>query len=338
MKPRYAAVVILFSVIISPVAFSLYVPENTVENSTHQSELNQSFYASDIAETVYQQASELLFLQIIKDLTALGPRPYLSPTNDIARNWLVSKLNNVSENKLEIEITSSTNSIVARLPGSIDNSVCFMVGGHYDTVEVAPGANDDGTGVATTIELARILSQYDWPLDIYFCLWNAEEVGLVGSTEVASQFFNDEIDILVYYNIDMLLVQDESEPTDERVHLFYTADFATPSRSSRYTIYHDSQYWAELVQTMNYNFGTPVIKAYPHTTTSSWQYSDHYPFFSRGYKSAMFFFESGFAFDNAYHTAEDTWDNPDYDYSLTEPVVASIGASIAYVQSRFLGQ
>lgn len=338
MKPYYV-ILLLTLLFISPSAYitNQNSEEFAIKPVDQVSTLSTTF-ANDIAETVYYQASEELFREVIKDLTSFGPRPYHSPTNEIAKDWLVSKLNNVSDNKLEVEVRPYTDSIVARLPGALDNSICFMVGGHYDTVEEAPGANDDGTGVATTIELARILSQYTWPLDIYFCLWNAEEVGLIGSTHIAGQFFSDEIDILCYYNIDMLLVQDVSVPGDERVHLYYTADYGTVTRDTHHTIYQDSQFWAELVHTMNFNYGTPIIKPMPHLVTTAWQYSDHYPFFSAGYKSAMFFFESGFEIDTAYHTAEDVWDNPTYDYSLTVPVVAGIGASIAYAQARTIGE
>lgn len=337
MKPRHVILLIMI-ILISSGTITNQISVEFTKVSVNKSSIISTQYASDIAAEVYHQASEDLFLEIIQDLTSFGPRPYLSETNELARNWLVSKLNDVSNNKLEVEIRGFTDTIVARLPGTLDNSVCFMVGGHYDTLDIAPGANDDGTGVATTIELARILSQYDWPLDIYFCLWNAEEVGLVGSADIAGNFFSEEIDILCYYNIDMLLVQNENAPINERVLLYYTADYTSSTRDTHYTIYQDSQYWAELVQTMNYNYGTPIIKPYPHSSTSIWLYSDHYPFFAAGYKSAMFFFESGSGYDTAYHTAQDTWDNALYDYSLTKPVVASIGASIAYAQSRALGQ
>lgn len=338
MKSWCAILVVTILLFMPSLAMVSQNPEVIAPIVNNQSTTGASFYASDIAEEIYHQASQDLFLDIIKDLTDLGPRPYGSETNEIARDWLVSKLNNVSDNKLEVEIRGYTDTIVARLPGTLNNSVCFMIGGHYDTVPVSLGANDDGTGIATTIELARILSQYEWTLDIYFCLWNAEEVGLVGSGEIAGQFVSEEIDILCYYNIDMLLVQNEYAPIDERVLLYYSADYSTSTRDTHYTIYQDSQYWAELIHSMNYNYGTPVIKPLPHTAASTWYYSDQYSFFAAGYKGEMFFFESGFGFDTAYHSPDDTWNNSLYDYSLTEPVVGSIGASIALAQSRTLGQ
>lgn len=338
MNGRCFAIIIVIMIVCNP-SFS-----TTTENrpSKIQSSFNSSslphVVATNLAEEIYHQASEVSFLNFIQDLTSFGPRPYLSEENDLAREWLISTLLNISENRLEVEVRGTTNNVIARLPGTIQNDVCFMIGGHYDTVEEAPGANDDGTGVATTLELARILSQYTWPLDIYFCFWNAEELGLIGSSQMASQFFSDEIDILVYFNIDMLLVQNNYAMPDERILLYYTADYGTPTIATHYTIYQDSQYWADTIYAMNSNYGTPIIKPKPHYSTYIWPHSDHYSFFIEGYKSAMFFFESGFNYDTAYHSAEDTWDNPLYDYSLTTPVVASIGATIAFAQSRTIGQ
>ena len=148
MKSRYV-IFLLALLLYSP---TIYLMNQNSEDITlahlDRGSTIATTYANDIAETVYHQASEELFLQIIKDLTSFGPRPYQSPTNEIAKEWLISKLNNVSDYKLEIETPGFTDSIVARLPGTLNNSICFMVGGHYDTVEEAPGANDDGTGVA----------------------------------------------------------------------------------------------------------------------------------------------------------------------------------------------
>jgi hypothetical protein len=337
MKSNLVALLVSIILFFPFVTAFNYDMERPTEFQNNESLTSGMMFASDRAEEVYNQASEEIFLNIIKDVTSFGPRPYGSETNEMVRDWLVSKLNNVSNNKLEVEIRGLTDSIVARLPGSLNNSVCFVIGGHYDTVEYAPGANDDGTGIAATIELARILSQYEWSLDIYFCLWNAEEIGITGSGEISGQFFSEKIDILCYYNIDMLLVQNQYAPLDERVLLYYSADYASSSRETHYTIYQDSQYWAELIQSMNYNYGIPVIKPLPHTDATSWYYSDQYSFFTAGYKGEVFFFESGFDFDTAYHTSEDTWDNPLYDYSPAESVIGSIGASISLAQNRAVG-
>lgn len=94
--------------------------------------------------------------------------------------------------------------VLAWLPGR-DTSRVIVIGGHYDScvcavreqgggpgtldsVSTAPGANDDGSGTAAVIELARVFSRaYPRGLDatVIFALHDAEEQGLIGSTHLA---------------------------------------------------------------------------------------------------------------------------------------------------------
>lgn len=295
-------------------------------------------YATDNAELVYRDVSEESYLNFVKNLTSFGPRSIYDPTNGQVRDWIVSTLENISNSRLDIEIWGSWYNIIGKLPGSAGNAApAFMVGAHYDTVPDAPGANDDGSGVATCLELVRVMSKYNWTNDIYFCFWNAEEYGLIGSTQCASDFFDNEIDILIYFNIDMILVQDESAPADERVFFFYSTDYETDLAESVYTTYNDAEHWADLCRAMNNNYDTPIINPVPHTYTTFWERSDQYALWSVGYKGAIFAFQSSFT-DPDYHTPNDRWDNPNYDYSIGAAVTASIGAAIAHAQGRTLGQ
>jgi hypothetical protein len=69
----------------------------------------------------------------------------------------------------------------------------YLVTGHYDSRETdvmeahspAPGANDDASGVAVSLESARILSQYKFPATIVFVCVAGEEQGLNGSRHLA---------------------------------------------------------------------------------------------------------------------------------------------------------
>ena len=57
----------------------------------------------------------------------------------------------------------------------------LMVCGHYDSVIGAPGANDDGSGTALTVEVARVMRSLPTQREIRFSLWGSEEQGLIGS-------------------------------------------------------------------------------------------------------------------------------------------------------------
>ena len=73
--------------------------------------------------------------------------------------------------------------VIATLPGSDKADEFVVVGGHLDSWDGAQGANDNGTGVATTIEAARLLTEAGAKprRTIVFMLWTGEEQGLLGS-------------------------------------------------------------------------------------------------------------------------------------------------------------
>ncbi|TFG12394.1 Zn-dependent exopeptidase M28 [Candidatus Thorarchaeota archaeon] len=309
----------------------LITTSTDISQESFRTSSGEIVYASDLAQNVYNNVSKTSYRSLIIEMTSIGPRPYGSENNTKARDWIVSKMADLTENKAEVSIFGNYESIIARLPGTAgEDGPCIMVGGHYDTVATAPGANDDGTGVATALELARILSKRQWPIDIYFVFWNAEELGLWGSYEASQSFAANDTDILVYYNVDMLLVQDPERPTDQRVDMTYYDGLDAS--------FHDAQFWAELTRVMNANFDSPIINPRSHIGFPYWDYSDHRSFQRAGYKSVLFAFETGAHIDHAYHTVNDTWDNPQYDYSIAADTVSSIGASIAFVLSSPLGQ
>ena len=73
------------------------------------------------------------------------------------------------------------------------NPVCLLLSGHYDSratnaldsVSEAPGADDDGTGTALVLELARVFSKHRFRTTIIFAAFAGEEQGLLGSTALA---------------------------------------------------------------------------------------------------------------------------------------------------------
>jgi aminopeptidase YwaD len=70
--------------------------------------------------------------------------------------------------------------VVGELPGESDEQV--IVGGHYDSQAEGAGVWDNGTGIAATIEIARVLSGSALRRRVVCVGWGVEEVGLWGST------------------------------------------------------------------------------------------------------------------------------------------------------------
>lgn len=73
--------------------------------------------------------------------------------------------------------------VIAELAGSEKPEELVIVGGHLDSWDGATGATDNGTGVATTLEAARLLAKSGAKpkRTIRFMLWSGEEQGLLGS-------------------------------------------------------------------------------------------------------------------------------------------------------------
>jgi Zn-dependent M28 family amino/carboxypeptidase len=77
----------------------------------------------------------------------------------------------------EAPITSSQN-VVAKPPGKECETI---TGGHYDSVPAGPGANDNGSGTATVVEIASVLASRGEMGSNCFVLFGGEELGLLGS-------------------------------------------------------------------------------------------------------------------------------------------------------------
>jgi aminopeptidase YwaD len=84
-----------------------------------------------------------------------------------------------------------------------------VIGAHYDSVSAGPGANDNGSGTATLLELARVVAGRQYPFTVRFVAFDAEELGLLGSRYYVSQLGRAERGgILAMINLDMVGVGD----------------------------------------------------------------------------------------------------------------------------------
>jgi hypothetical protein len=146
-------------------------------------------------------------------------------------------------------------------------------------------------------------------------------------------FVEEERDILVYYNIDMILVPHPDTPEDFKLEMRYL--------NGTGGIFHDAQYWAEITDVISTNFDAPFIRPIPMNQWDSgaaWRTSDQFAFDEVGYKSLLWVNENGFPIDTSYHDSSDSWDNDLFNYTLATKTVATLGASVAYSVSRTPGQ
>jgi hypothetical protein len=145
---------------------------------------------------------------------ARSPRPIGSAAHAAARSYIFQQLRALGLDA-EIQKTTAVSSssaaslfyagtiqnIVARRKGTGEGRALLLVA-HYDSVSTAPGANDDGVGVATLLETARALGASGQQLrnDIVFLFTDAEETGLLGARAfVAEHPWAKEVEVALNF-------------------------------------------------------------------------------------------------------------------------------------------
>jgi Zn-dependent M28 family amino/carboxypeptidase len=172
----------------------------------------------------------------ILKLVSFGTRNTLSEQNDpargigAARDWIFSEFSKAAEQsggRMTVEKqtfeqpkgdripnpTTITN-IVATLNGTHPESTgrTYVVSGHYDSMCSsptdgkcdAPGANDDASGTAAVLELARVMSKHEFDATIIFMAVAGEEQGLYGSIYFAEQAKKRGMDVEAMFTNDII--------------------------------------------------------------------------------------------------------------------------------------
>ncbi len=115
----------------------------------------------------------------------------------------------------ETKLNTSQNVIATKSPTKKTKNLqheIIVIGSHHDSVAGAPGANDNASGIAMTLELARIFKNIPTDTEIRFIAFGAEEAGLIGSTHYIDQLSKDEVGrIVANFNLDMVGSKDAGE-------------------------------------------------------------------------------------------------------------------------------
>lgn len=122
------------------------------------------------------------------------------PEIDAARILLTSRLRAIPG--LEVEELSfatprgTATNIVAKLPGRSRPDEIYVVGAHYDSTserpfELAPGAEDNASGAAGLLTLARVFAEQPPEATVLFIAFSGEEQGLLGSRSWLNQWLAD---------------------------------------------------------------------------------------------------------------------------------------------------
>lgn len=172
----------------------------------------------------------------IRKLVSFGTRNTLSEQNDpnrgigAARDWLYAEFQKAaaqSGGRMTVEKQAFEQAKAARVPQAtmLTNIVAtlrgtqpeatnrvYVVSGHYDSMCSsptdakcdAPGANDDASGTAAVLEMARVMARYKFDATIVFMTVPGEEQGLLGATYFAEQAKKNNMDIEAMFTNDII--------------------------------------------------------------------------------------------------------------------------------------
>ncbi|MEV6168159.1 M20/M25/M40 family metallo-hydrolase [Streptomyces sp. NPDC051954] len=165
-----------------------------------------------------KEISEARIEATVRKLVSFGTRHTLSVQDDpvrgigAARDWIAAELRKYaasSDGRMTVELQSyiqepgprvpvatRITNVVATLRGSVTPDRVYVVSGHYDSrvtdvmdaTSDAPGADDDASGVAVAMELARVMARRRPAATIVFAAVAGEEQGLFGAAYMAQQY------------------------------------------------------------------------------------------------------------------------------------------------------
>lgn len=315
MKPSHLLVLLAFVTL-----FQCTTPENPKkEKSVDQ----------QIAEMIKQVSADSIKSHV-EHMVSFETRHSLSDTVSdtkgigAARRWVASKFfqfRQQSNANMTVELdpfvidggasrvpyTVTMKNVVATLKGTDPNDDrVILISGHLDSrnsdpldsINAAPGANDDASGVAVVIELARVLSKHQFPCTLIFMAVQGEEQGLLGARHMAVKMRQENVNLIAMLNNDIVgnsIASETNDKNDKTIRIFsemipaIESEQDTKNRSAMKSE-NDSpsrqlaRYIKETGEAYDFGF-TATVNMRPDRFLRG---GDHTPFLQNGYTAVRF--------------------------------------------------
>lgn len=160
--------------------------------------------------TVVNQVSSTNILNHLTEFENLGVKRKGTIALQNTLDWLKAAYQSYGYSAAQLQEYSFTNgtsickNLVVTKVGTLYPNTYVIICGHYDTIN-GRGTNDNGSGVVTILEVARLLQNIPTEYSIKFINFSGEEDGLVGSQHFVSTVVNatnPKMDIKLVFNID----------------------------------------------------------------------------------------------------------------------------------------
>jgi Zn-dependent M28 family amino/carboxypeptidase len=206
------------SVLLLPLFFlgSCFTNDNITLNNEVQISASQKILAENLVDKS----------RIEKNLAILSGKSPVSENNIIpergtvegrlkTRNYLISKLESIGYKTEKHNYRKNGENIFVRLMADVPTDEYILAGAHMDSVKNS-GANDNGTGSAAVLELAEVMKKVEnRKVNIIFAWFDEEELGLIGSEAMASDFKRQGLKISSVHTIDMMGWDSDKDRTVE---------------------------------------------------------------------------------------------------------------------------
>jgi len=250
--------------------------------------------------------------QTVEKLVSFGTRHTLSDTTSetrgigAARRWIFDELSRVaaaSNGRMTVAYQSSMQqgprtknvpaemiNVVATIRGTTDPDRIYIATGHYDSMNSdvmnstldAPGADDDASGVAVIMDVARVLSQHPLEATVMLVAVQGEEQGLLGSRGLAEEA------VAKKWNVEGMMTNDIVGGTvggegdiDNRTIRIYSANNKGAGEGS-------SRHWARFVRDGVRLYLANVKPRLIYRLDRFGRGGDHSPSFERGFPAIRF--------------------------------------------------
>jgi Zn-dependent M28 family amino/carboxypeptidase len=198
-----------------------------------------------------------------------------------------------------------------------DSPSVIIMGAHYDAVIGSPGADDNASGVAGILELARLFSNTPLSSRVILCAYTLEEPpffasDLMGSAVHARALQDEKIDVNLMICFEMIGFF--SDEPDSQLYPLPFLNLYYPSTGNFIAIvdqFFSTQAW-QMKRWMLQTTDLPVYSINAPKWLPGVDWSDHRNFWNQGYPAVMIT-DTAFYRNQSYHSADDTPETLDYE-------------------------
>lgn len=197
--------------------------------------------------------------------------------------------------------------LILNLPGKLTGKNPILIGAHYDSVPGSPGADDNASGVAVLLELARAIALNSSNYPIQLVAFDLEEYGLIGSNEYAKFLQEKKQKLRLMISLEMLGYCDNNPGSQNYPP---GLKYLYPNQGDYIAVIGNLSIVPDLIKISNQiksiNIPCEWLPVFNKgLMIPSTRLSDHSSFWDRGY-NAMMITDTAFMRNPHYHKSSDT--------------------------------